>query len=76
MYRVFQVQDGTRSLIGGAPSMQQAQAMVLRAAGNPLLAGSQLGSYRGPNEFLPRLPGTPRFEIIPIVRDPSVGRAA
>ena len=76
MYRIFQVQEGSRSLIGGAPTLQQAQAMVMRAAGNPLLDGAQLGGYRGPNEFLPRLPGMPRYEIIPIARDPSVGRAA
>lgn len=64
MYRIYEVQRGERRLIGGTPTLKAAQAIVLRIAGNPIIPGPAMGSYRGPNEFLPRCIGSSRFEII------------
>jgi len=74
MYRIYQVDGGERRLIGGARSLRDAQALVMRAAGMPLLDGRHVGGYRGPNEFLPRIEGVPRFEIVP--RGAAVGAQA
>ena len=65
MFRIYEVKGGARQLIGGTTSLQAAQAFVLRVAGNPLLTGSAMGAYRGPNEFLPRsITGDVRYEIV------------
>lgn len=65
MYRVYEVRQGERRLLGGTTSLNAAQTFVLRLAGNPLLSGSVMGGYRGPNEFLPRtVTGGVRYEIV------------
>ena len=66
MFRIYEVRSGRRQLLGGTPTLQAAQSFVLRVAGNPLIHGSAMGGYRGPNEFLPRsLTGDVRYEIVP-----------
>ena len=75
MYRVYEVRQGERRLLGGTTSLGTAQTFVLRLAGNPLISGSAMGGYRGPNEFLPRtVTGGVRYEIVP--KAPAFGRAA
>ena len=65
MYRIYEVRQGSRRLIGGTPSLQAAQAFMVRVAGNPIFSGSAMGSYRGPYEFLPRaITGDVRYEIV------------
>ena len=65
MFRIYEVQSGTRRLLGGTTSMRAAQAFVIRVAGNPMIPGAAMGGYRGPNEFLPRtLTGAVRYEIV------------
>ena len=69
MFRIFEVRNGRRFLLGGTPTLKAAQAFVLRVAGNPLLHGAAMGGYRGPNEFLPRaITGDARYEIVEVVR--------
>ena len=66
MYRIYEVRQGVRRLLGGTASLNAAQSFVLRLAGNPLLSGAAMGGYRGPNEFLPRtVTGGIRYEIVP-----------
>ena len=69
MFRIYEVRGERRQLLGGTPTLQAAQSFVLRVAGNPLIHGRAMGSYRGPNEFLPRsLTGDVRYEIVPTKR--------
>ena len=65
MFRIYEVRQGERRLVGGTPSLHTAQSFVMRLAGNPMLRGSEMGGYRGPNEFLPRSVGDgARYEIV------------
>lgn len=64
MYRIYEISRGTRRLVGGTPLLETARAIVVRVAGNPLIDGAAMGSYRGPNEFLPRIMGETRYEIL------------
>ena len=65
MYRVYEVRQGERRLLGGTTSLHTAQSFVMRLAGNPLLPGAAMGGYRGPNEFLPRtVTAGVRYEIV------------
>ena len=65
MFRVYEVRQGERRLLGGTTSLNAAQSFVMRLAGNPLLPGSAMGGYRGPNEFLPRtVTNGVRYEIV------------
>lgn len=64
MYRIYESKDGQRTLIGRAWTRAAAEALVMNAAGNPLLRGSAMGAFRGPHEFLARDPGGPNYEIV------------
>jgi hypothetical protein len=75
MFRVYEVRQGERRLLGGTTSLNAAQTFVMRLAGNPLLSGSAMGGYRGPNEFLPRaITNGVRYEIVE--KQAARGRAA
>ena len=77
MFRIYEVRRGQRHLLGGTTSLASAQRFVLRVAGNPLIYGSAMGSYRGPNEVLPRtVTGDVAYEIVPVGRSAGWSAAA
>jgi hypothetical protein len=65
VFRIYEIRQGNRRLVGGTPTLYAAQSFILRLAGNPLIPGSAMGGYRGPNEFLPRsVTGGIQYEIV------------